>query len=337
MPISSLLAIAPLLPASISPGSLTGELIGIAEYAIAIAMVIIVFDYVFGWLERKVVAKIQKRHGPTYAGKYGLLQNMADILKLMSKQHVAPANSDRPMFLATLPAMLALTLFLVMLIPFSPTFSGSSSGFVLLIVLVLVSFMPLVIFMNGFASGNKFSAISAERSVVMLLSYEIPLVLVVATTAALTGSYSLNGIVGAQSQLWYVVLMPIGFVIFFIAMLAELERPPFDMREADSELIAGWLTDVSPPYYMLALFLDYSRMLLGSMLIAILFFGGWNGPVLPPIVWLLIKVFAIAFFIMIVRVTMVRMRIDRLLRFGWLILLPLAFVNLIVTYVLLIG
>lgn len=335
MPISSLFAIA-LLSLSLGSG-LLGEIVGIVEYAIVIAIIIIVFDYVFGWLERKVVAKIQKRHGPTYAGKYGILQNMADILKLLSKQHAAPAGADKPLFLSTIPLMLALTLFLVMILPFAPDLAGSSSGLVLLVVLVLVSFMPLMVFVNGFASGNKFSAISAERSVVMLLSYEIPLILVVATVGALANGYSLSGIVGAQSQFWYVLLMPIGFVIFFIAMLAEMERPPFDMREADSELIAGWLTDVSPPYYVLALFLDYSRMLLGSMLIAILFFGGWSGPVLPPIVWLFVKVFAIAFFIMIVRATMVRMRIDRLLRFGWIWLMPLAFANLILTYVLLIA
>ncbi len=333
MPISSLFTIA-LLSLVAGAGITLSEVLGVIEYAIIIAIIIILFDYVFGWLERKVVAKIQKRHGPTYAGKYGILQNMADILKLLSKQHVAPANSDKALFLSTVPLLLALTLFLVLLLPFAPTLAGSSSGLVLLVVLVLVSFMPLMIFVNGFASGNKFSSISAERSVIMLLSYEIPLILVVAAVAALASGYSLTSIVAGQSQYWYILFMPIGFVIFFIAMLAELERPPFDMREADSELIAGWLTDVSPPYYVLALFLDYSRMLLGSMLIVLLFLGGWSGPLLPPVVWLLIKVFIVAFFIMIVRATMVRMRMDRLLRFGWLVLLPLAFANLILTYVL---
>ncbi|MDE1874079.1 MAG: NADH-quinone oxidoreductase subunit H [Candidatus Micrarchaeota archaeon] len=306
-------------------------------YAVAISILIVAFDYVFGWLERKTIAKIQKRHGPTYAGKYGILQNMADFVKLLSKEHVAPKRADGLLFLSTIPIMLALTIFLVFLLPLAPTLLETNLGFGLLVVFVLLSFMPLIIFANGFGSGNKFAAISAQRSVVMLLSYEIPLIFVIASVGALAGSYNLASVVNAQSQWWFALLMPIGFVVFFVAMLAELERPPFDIREADNELIAGWLTDVSAPYYVLALFLDYSRMFLGSLLIAILFFGGWSGPLLPPVVWLLIKVFVISFFIMVIRATMVRMRIDRLLRFGWTWLLPLSLINLILTYLVFIG
>ena len=306
-------------------------------YAIAISILIIAFDYVFGWVERKTIAKIQKRHGPTFAGKYGILQNLADFVKLLSKENVVPKRADRWLFVTTIPLMLAISIFLVFLLPFSPTFTGTSLGLGLLVVFVLLSFMPIIIFANGFGSGNKFAAISAQRSVIMLVSYELPLIFVIAAAGALAQGYNLAGIVNAQSQWWFVFLMPIGFVVFFIAMLAELERTPFDIREADNELIAGWLTDVSAPYYTLALFLDYTRMFLGSLLIAIIFLGGWNGPVLPPVVWLLLKVFIVSFFIMIVRATMVRMRIDRLLRFGWIWLLPLSLLNLIVTYVLFIG
>ena len=128
--------------------------------------------------------------------------------------------------------------------------------------------------------------------------------------------------------------MPIGFVVFFIAMLAELERPPFDLREADSELIAGWLVDVGAPYYAVALFVDYTRMFLGSLLISLLFLGGWLGPYLPGLVWLLIKAFAVATVIVIIRATTVRMRLDRLMRFGWFWLLPLAVLNIILTFML---
>ncbi|MCL5239234.1 MAG: NADH-quinone oxidoreductase subunit H [Candidatus Marsarchaeota archaeon] len=325
----------PILSLASSYLNLTGTAATIVDtlvYAIAVSVLIIAFDYIFGWLERKTIAKIQRRHGPTYAGKYGLLQNMADFVKLLAKEHVAPKRADKLLFLSTIPTMLALTIFLVFLIPLAPTLIETNVGLGLLVVFVLLSFMPLIIFANGFGSGNKFAAISAQRSVVMLLSYEVPLIFVIAAVGALGGSYSLAGLVGAQNPWWFVVLMPIGFVVFFIAMLAEVERPPFDIREADNELIAGWLTDVSAPYYTLALFLDYSRMLLGSLLIAILFFGGWSGPLLPPFVWLLLKAFVISFFIMIIRATMVRMRIDRLLRFGWALLLPLSLINLILTY-----
>jgi NADH-quinone oxidoreductase subunit H len=134
--------------------------------------------------------------------------------------------------------------------------------------------------------------------------------------------------------MWYAVLMPIGFVIFFIVMLAELERPPFDIREADNELIAGWLTDVGAPYYGLALFLDYTRMFVGTLLISILFLGGWNGPVLPPFVWLMVKVVILTFFIIVIRATTVRMRLDRLLHFGWIYLLPLSVINLLISFAL---
>ena len=306
-------------------------------YAVAVSLLIIAFDYLFGWVERKTIAKIQKRHGPTYVGKYGILQNLADFVKLLSKEHSVPRNADKALFLITIPLMLSLSLFLIFLLPFSPGIVESNIGLGMLVVFVLLSFLPLIIFSNGFSSGNKFAAISAQRSVVMLISYEIPLILVLASVGALANSYNIAGIIGAQSQWWFVLMMPIGFVVFFIAMLAEMERPPFDMREADSELIAGWLTDVSAPYYTLALFLDYTRMFLGSLLIAILFFGGWNGPMLPPIFWLLLKTFLISFFIVIVRATTVRMRVDRLLRFGWVWLLPLSVLNLIVTYILFIG
>lgn len=318
-------------------GGAAAQVVDTAVYAIAVSILIVAFDYAFGWVERKVVAKIQKRHGPTYTGKYGLLQNLADFVKLLSKEHAAPKSADKPLFLLSIPLMLSISIFLVFLLPFSPGLIVSNIGLGLLVIFVLLSFMPLIIFASGFASGNKFAAISAQRSVVMLLSYEIPLILVLAAVGALANSYNIAGIIGAQRQWWFVLLMPIGFAVFFIAMLAELERPPFDMREADSELIAGWLTDVSAPYYMIALFLDYTRMFLGSLLIAILFFGGWNGPVLPPVVWLLLKAFIISFFIVIVRATTVRMRIDRLLRFGWTWLLPLSLVNLIITYLIFIG
>jgi NADH-quinone oxidoreductase subunit H len=319
---------------------LSGTLATVADtvaYAIAISILIIAFDYFFGWVERKTIAKIQKRHGPTYAGKYGILQNLADFVKLLSKENSVPKTADKLVFLITIPLMLSISIFLIFLLPFSPTLLETNIGLGLLVVFVLLSFMPLIIFANGFGSGNKFAAISAQRSVIMLLSYELPIIFVIAAVGALANGYNIAGIVNAQSKWWFIVLMPVGFVVFFIAMLAELERTPFDIREADNELIAGWLTDVSAPYYTLALFLDYTRMFLGSLLIAIIFLGGWSGPLLPPVVWLLLKAFIVSFFIMIIRATMVRMRIDRLLRFGWIWLLPLSLLNLILTYVVFIA
>jgi len=322
-------------------GNLLYQVIGIIIYIIVVSIVFSIFGYMMGWLERKLIARAQYRHGPTYVGMWGLLQNLADMIKLLSKQDVIPTNSDRYLFGASLPLILALSIFIILLLPYSPGLQGTTLGFGLLIVFTIISFLPLLIFTSGFSSGNKFGAVGAQRSVLILLGYEIPVLLVIAAIAMFTGTYNLNGIVNAQQSNYFVLIMPIGFVIFFIAMLAEFERPPFDLREADSELVAGWLTDVSPPYYALALFLDYARMFLGSILIAILFFGGWLVPsylsFIPALFWIILKAFIISVFIIMVRATTFRMRIDGILRFGWIWLVPLSLINLIITYILFVG
>jgi len=300
---------------------------------IAIFILIVFFDYTFGWLERKSIAKAQFRHGPTYVGKFGILQNLADIVKLLAKENIIPKNADKLVFSTVPPLILALFIFLIYLLPFSSSL-GVDISIGLLAIFVLLSFAPLLIFLTGAASGNKFSLISAQRSVIMSLAYEVPLILSVAAVALYAGSFNIANIVNSQARIPFIVLMPIGFVVFFIAMLAELERPPFDLREADSELIAGWLVDVGAPYYAVALFVDYTRMFLGSLLISLIFLGGWLGPYLPGLIWLLIKAFVVAVVIVIIRATTVRMRLDRLMRFGWFWLLPLAVLNIILTFVL---
>ncbi len=326
------------IPYWMSSTNIIHNIVGIIIYIIVISIAFSIFGYMVGWLERKLIARAQYRHGPTYVGMWGLLQNMADLIKLLSKEDVIPENADRMLFAASLPLLLALSIFIVLLLPYSPGLQAANLGFGLLIVFTIISFMPLLLFTAAFSSGNKFADISAQRSVLILLSYELPILLVVVSVAALSGSYNLAGIVASQSSSHYfALLLPIGLVVFFIAMLAEFERPPFDLREADSELIAGWLTDVSAPYYALALFLDYARMFLGSIIISILFFGGWLGPsILPPFAWIIIKALIISVFIIIVRATTFRMRIDRVLRFGWVWLIPLSLLNLIITYIVII-
>ncbi len=323
-----------IIGSAIGSSSILVSLAGLIAYGIIIAIVIFAFSYFFGWFERKMIAKAQYRHGPTYVGKYGILQNFADLVKLLAKEIIIPANANR--FLISLAPVLlvAVNVFIIFLIPFSPALQASNLGLGLLIIFVVLGFTPILLFITGFASGNKFADISAQRSVLMLISYELPMIMVVASIALVTNSYSINSIIAAQSKLPFAILMPIGLFVFFIAMLAELERPPFDTREADSELIAGWLTDISAPYYALALLLDYTRMLLGGLLIAILFFGGWSGPFLPAPVWLLVKAFLIAVFITVIRITTMRMRIDKILKFGWVWMMPLALINLILAYIL---
>jgi NADH-quinone oxidoreductase subunit H len=304
-------------------------------FLIILSIIFSLFSYIFGWVERKIIGRAQARRGPTYVGPFGLLQNLADLIKLMSKENMLPDRADKPLFQMILPTVVALFVLILAFIPFTNAFVGIDTSIGLFAIFVLISFSPLLMFLAGWTSGNKFGSISAQRSVMILVSYEIPMFLVVVAIAMLANSYNLISIVGAQSAYWFALLMPIGLVVFFVAMLAELERPPFDVREADSELIAGWLTDASAPYYALALFLDYIRMFVGALLIAILFFGGWNGPAaIPQFAWLMAKVFLIAVFIIIIRATTVRMRIDRILRLGWEYLTPLAVLNLLITFIL---
>ena len=314
------------------------NLLALVIYAIIIFLILAVFGYMFGWVERKLIAKAQYRHGPTYVGKYGILQNFADLVKLFSKASLDLDNADSILYSTALPILISLTIFTVMLLPIFPSIQATNIGFGLLLVFIIIAFMPIAIFLSGYASGNKFADISAQRSILMLLSYEIPLMLVIAAIGLISKGYNLQNIIAMQSNAYYIVLMPIGFAVFFIAMLAEIERPPFDLMEADSELIAGWITDMSPAYYALVLFLDYSKVFMSSLLISILFLGGWLGPApIPGVVWLLIKAIIIAVIAVIIRATTFRMRIDRILRMGWLILIPLSLINLIITYIVFVG
>ncbi|HIH50569.1 MAG: complex I subunit 1 family protein [Candidatus Micrarchaeaceae archaeon] len=309
-------------------------IIAFIVFAVLLAILFSLFAYVFGWVERKIIGHAQSRHGPTYVGPFGFLQNLADLVKLISKEHMVPDRADKPLYQMILPAIVALFVLILAFIPFTNAFVGIDSSIGLFAVFVLISFSPLLLFLAGWTSGNKFGSISAQRSVMVMISYEVPMFLVIIAVAMLSNGYSLVSVVGAQSSYWFALLMPIGFVIFFIVMLAELERPPFDLREADSELVAGWLTDASAPYYALALMLDYVRMFVGALLIALLFFGGWLGPsVILPFAWLIAKVLLITVFIVIIRATSVRMRIDNVLKLGWIYLTPLAMLNLLVTFI----
>ncbi|MCL5115523.1 MAG: NADH-quinone oxidoreductase subunit H [Candidatus Marsarchaeota archaeon] len=310
-------------------------IMALVVFAIALLLIVGIFGYLMGWFERKFIARMQSRRGPTYVGKFGILQNLADLIKLLSKENIVPANADKRLFQFTIPMMIFAFIMAIAFIPLTQTFVGVNTSIGLIVVFMILSFLPLLLFLAGWTSGNKFASIGAMRSVAMLVSYEIPLVLVIVAVAMLANSYSFSTIIAAQSHYWFALLMPIGFVVFFVIMLAELERAPFDLREADSELIAGWLTDVSAPYYALVLSLDYVRLFTGALLISVLFLGGYLGPsILPPFAWTIIKTAAVSIFIIVVRATMVRMKINRVLRLGWVALLPLTVANLLLTFVL---
>lgn len=316
-------------------GTPVALLISLIVFFVIIAIIFSISSYILGWVERKFIARAQSRRGPTYVGKYGFLQNFADLIKLLSKESISPDLADKPLFLMILPLIVASMIVLFTLIPLTPTLLGVNTTLGLFAVFVVISFYPLLLFFAGWTSGNKFASISAQRSIVMMVSYEIPLFLVIVAVSMISGGFGLFGVVGAQSHGWFALKMPIGFVIFFIVMLAELERPPFDLREADNELVAGWLTDVSAPYYGMSLLLDYMRLCLGSLLITVIFLGGWLGPsFLPPFLWTMIKLVVVSLAIMLVRVTVFRMKIDKVLKSGWGYLIPLAVINLLLTFII---
>ena len=204
-------------------------LLSLIAFAIILAVTFTLFSFIFAWIERKVVARAQSRRGPTYVGKYGILQNVADFFKLMSKESIMPNGADKPLFKTVLPVLTALFIVVLAFIPMNGAFVGIDTTLGLLAIFVVLSFSPLMLFLAGWTSGNKYASMGAHRSIVMLTSYEIPLVLVVVAVAALANSYSMGAIVAAQQHLWYAILMPIGFIVFFIVMLAELEMPQFDL------------------------------------------------------------------------------------------------------------
>ncbi len=310
-------------------------LLSLIAFAAIMTLLVFIFIFLFVWIERKAVARSQSRRGPTYVGKYGMMQNVADFFKLMSKEGIMPDNADKPIFKAALPLLAALLFVVLVLIPMNGAFIGVNTTFGMLAIFVLLSFLPLLLFLLGWTSGNKYASVGAYRSAVVQTSYQIPLLLVVASVAMLANSFSMSTIVGMQRQMWFVVMMPIGFIVFFVVLLAGLERPPFDLGEADSELIAGRLTDVPAPYYCLSALVDYTRLFVGSLLISELFLGGWNSmAIVPQFLVLMSKVALVALLIILLRVTTVRMKINRVLRMSWLYLTLLAVVNLLVTFIL---
>jgi NADH-quinone oxidoreductase subunit H len=325
------------LASSLSGAGLTAVslLLSLIAFAIVISVICVLFCFVFAWAERKLLARSQSRRGPTYVGKYGLLQNVADFFKLISKESIIPDGADKPVFKAALPVLSALFTVLLAFIPLNGTFVGIGSALGLLAIFVILSFLPMLLFLAGWSSGNKYASVSAHRALVVLAGYEVPLMLVVAAVAMLAGSFNMGTIVGMQQHVWFAFAMPIGFIVFIIVLLVEIERPPFDLREADNELIAGWLTDAPASYYALSVTLDYTRLFVGALLVSELFLGGWNSiGAAPQFAVLIAKAVVVVLLVMLVRATTVRMKFSRVLRLGWLWLMPLAVVNLLVTFIL---
>ncbi|HEV2226961.1 MAG TPA: NADH-quinone oxidoreductase subunit NuoH, partial [Nitrososphaerales archaeon] len=286
-----------------------------------------------GWVERKFTAKIQLRTGPMYAGRYeGILQNIADFFKLAFKEIVIPNGVDRATFIAIPFALMAVAGALVALVPLSPTTFIANPSVGAVMVFAILGFTPLVVLLAGWASNSKYPFLGGLRALHQLVAYEIPLILSLVGAVVLSGSLNLIGVVQAQSGLWYIVLQPLGAIVFFIGALAELERIPFDIPEADSEIVAGWQTEYTSMLFGTFQLANFSRMYVMAGLFTTFFLGGWLGPPpLPPEVWFILKVTIVMLVMMLPRSIMPRLRIDMLLRTGWVKLLALSFANIFLT------
>ncbi|MBM4283831.1 MAG: NADH-quinone oxidoreductase subunit NuoH [Deltaproteobacteria bacterium] len=283
------------------------------------------------WMERKVAAHMQLRPGPMEVGWHGAVQTVADAVKLMGKELITPTDVDRPVYhLAPIVIFLPVLLsFLV--IPFSQTLIIRDMNVGVLLILAFASLTVLAILMAGWASNNKYSVLGAIRSVAQTVAYEIPLLITLMSPILMVGSFSLADIVAAQERYWFVLTQPLAFILYIVCATAETNRAPFDLPEAESELVAGFHTEYSGMKFGLFFLAEYTNMFIVSALATIFFLGGWRGPFLPGIFWFLIKVYAIIFLLMWFRWTFPRVRFDQLITFAWKILIPLAFANLLIT------
>ena len=316
------------------------------------------------FVERKMLAKLQLRVGPFYCGKVeGLLQLMGDGLKLISKEIIVPARADKPLFIAAPLLFVGASAAFVALIPVAPGWVVADVDMGLLAVFAVIGFFPIITILSAWSANSKFPFIGGIRALHQMVSFEIPLILSCLGVVILTGTFNLSEIAESQSFFPWIIFLPIGAVVFFVCALAELERIPFDLPEAESEIVAGWLTELSGMMYGLVQLGSYVKLYAFAALFVVLFLGGWSGPMFAPppdeqlvhdgitagpvsaavpglplfsmeflsaVAWFVLKTAAVIFFILLPRGVFPRIRIDMLLEIGWFKLIGLAFVNIFI-------
>jgi len=298
----------------------------------AVAFIAVMFGVL---LERKVSAWMQSRLGPKHVGPQGLLQTVADTIKLLQKENIVPTRADPVIFASAVIIVPLAALLDYVVIPFGTTRSGPlifrDLNIGVLYFAATSSLVVIGILMAGWGSNNKYALLGGLRSAAQMVTYEIPIGLVLVTVALMAGSLSTVTIVNGQARLWYIVAQPVAFLVFLIAATAEVNRAPFDLVEAESELVAGYFSEYSGMRFALFQLGEYGEMFALAAMAVTLFLGGWHGPVLPPVLWFVIKLYALIFVFMWVRWTYPRIRIDQMLNFSWKVLIPVSVLNLIVT------
>ena len=307
--------------------SLAQTLLGI----VGIFAVVMLAALILVYLERKVCAWMQMRIGPNRLGPFGIFQSLADALKLLTKEDIRPAQVSGKMWALAPVLMFMVVIVTYAVIPFDVgvIFADLNIGIFFFVAVSAQTTLPLL--MAGWSSNNKFSLIGGMRTVAQMISYEIPLVFSILGVVMITGSMKMSDIVKAQESLWFIVTQPVAFVVYVIAATAEANRAPFDLVEAESELVAGPFTEYSGMRWAYFFLAEYASMVGASCIAATLFLGGWQGPWLPGWIWFFIKVSAMIFLFMWFRWTFPRIRIDQLMAFGWKVLLPLSVANILVT------
>ncbi|WP_297820564.1 NADH-quinone oxidoreductase subunit NuoH [uncultured Paraglaciecola sp.] len=285
------------------------------------------------WFERRLLGFFQQRYGPNRVGYFGILQSLADLIKILFKHDWIPPFADRPVFVLAplIGAMAILMSFAV--IPMAPGLVVSDSNIGLLFFLAMTSMAVYSVVLAGWASNNKYAVLGGMRAAAQTISYEVFMGVSLLGVVILSGSFKLSDIVLAQEGMWYFIPQFLGFVIFIIAGVAESHRLPFDLPEAETELAAGFHTEYSGIKFALFFLGEYLGMMLISMMITTLFLGGWLGPWLPPFVWFVLKTMGLICFFILLRASLPRPRFDQLLEFGWKWMLPLALLNLVGTAV----
>ncbi len=283
------------------------------------------------WVERRLLGLFQDRYGPNRVGPFGLMQVMADMVKIFTKEDWIPPLSDKPVFVIAPAIIMVTTLTSFAIVCFAPHITVIDLGIGMLLFLAMSSLGVYSVTLAGWSSNSKYSLLGALRAAAQMLSYEVFMGLSLMGVVLMAGSFNISDIVNAQKDLWFCVPQFFGFVIFFVAGIAETHRLPFDLPEAENELVAGYHSEYSGMKFGMFFVGEYIGITLMSALITTFFFGGWLGPFLPGILWFFIKMFAFIGVFILLRASQPRPRYDQLMSLGWKVMLPLALVNIMVT------
>ena len=283
------------------------------------------------WLERRLLGFFQNRYGPNRVGPFGMFQVLADMIKIFTKEDWIPPWSDKPVFFIAPAIIMVTTLMSFAIVSFAPYITVVDLGIGLLFFLAMSSLGVYSVMLAGWSSSSKYALLGGLRAAAQMLSYEVFMGLSLMGVVLMSGSFRISDIVNAQKGLWFCVPQFFGFLIFFIAGIAETHRLPFDLPEAENELVAGYHTEYSGMKFGMFFVGEYIGITLISALITVFFFGGWLGPFLPGILWFLIKMFFFICIFILLRASQPRPRYDQLMRLGWKVMLPLTLINIIVT------